>query len=90
MAREKRRRAAPKAVERLVYLGPNLASGALQRYTVFKGGLPQHVAALFETYPLLGALFAPPENLAQTERAIAQKGTPQHAAYQQIARGGRK
>lgn len=90
MAREKRRRAAPKAVERLIYLGPNLGGGALQRYTVFKGGLPQHLPELFAMYPLLTALFAPPEKLAQTERAIAQKGTPQHAAYQQIVRGGKK
>lgn len=75
-----------KYAERLIYCGPNLPGGALQRYTVFKGGFPVHLGDLFEKCPAIKNLFVPVRELAATEKAISTKGTPQNAFYQQVVK----
>ncbi|HOV79366.1 MAG TPA: hypothetical protein PK728_04610 [Bacillota bacterium] len=78
-----KKEAAP-AGERLIYCGPNIPGGALQRYTVFKGGLPAHLTGLFEKCPAVKTLFVPPVDLARVDRAIGTKGTPEHSAFQEV------
>jgi hypothetical protein len=76
-------KAAPQP-ERLIYCGPNLPGGALQRYTVFKGGLPVHLSTLFDKCPAIKLLFVPVTDLARTEKAIATKGTPENALFNEV------
>ncbi len=83
-------KAAPK-LERLIYCGPNIPGGALQRYTVFKGGLPTHLGDLYEQCPPIKSLFVPVQELARVEQAIATKGTPEQVCFQEVVntlRGG--
>jgi hypothetical protein len=77
--------------ERLIYCGPNIPGGALQKYTVFKGGLPVHLEDIFERCPVVKNLFVPVQDLARVEQAIATKGTPEQVYYQEVVnilRGG--
>jgi len=69
---------------RLIYCGPNIPGGVIQRYTVFKGGIPGHFNDLFEKCPAVKKLFVPVEELAKTERAISTKGTPENTFYYQV------
>lgn len=85
-------KAAPQEQERLIYCGPNIPGSALQRYTVYKGGLPVHLGDLFAKCPAIKRLFVPVTDLARVEKAIATKGTPENAffneALQFISKGG--
>lgn len=81
-----KKQAAPEKPERLIYLGPNIAGGALQRYTVFKGGIPKHIKALFSGKAYL-RLFAEPAKMAETIQKIERKGTPEHMIYEKIKGG---
>lgn len=70
--------------ERLIYCGPNIPGGVLQRYTVYKGGLPAHLGDLFAKCPAIKRLFVPVTDLAQAESAIATKGTPENAYFNEV------
>ena len=54
--------------QRLIYCGPNLSGGFLQRYMVSKGGLPIHLDSLFASCPAIKSLFVPVADLAKTEK----------------------
>lgn len=69
---------------RLIYCGPNIPGGALQRYTVFKGGIPKHLASILDKYPAAVKLFVPVADLARVDWAVATKGTPEHSAYMEV------
>ncbi|NPV30657.1 MAG: hypothetical protein HPY58_13625 [Firmicutes bacterium] len=70
--------------EQLIYCGPNIPGGVLQRYTVFKGGLPAHLEELFNKCPAVKLLFVPVTDLARTEKAIATKGTLENAYFNEV------
>lgn len=77
--------AAPDKPERLIYLGPNLNGGVLQKYMVFKGGLPKHVKKMLENNKAaLKRLFVAPGKIAETEQKIATKGTPEYSIYKKM------
>lgn len=76
-------KAAPKP-ERLIYCGPNIPGGALQRYAVYKGGLPAHLGDLIEKCPAIKAMFVSVADLAATEQAIGTMGTPEHGRFQAV------
>jgi hypothetical protein len=58
---------------RLIYVGPNVPGGILQRFQVFKGGLPPYCKDLFEKAPKMKELFVPVEFLVSIHAPI--KGT---------------
>lgn len=70
--------------EQIIYCGPNIHGGILQRYTIFKGGLPTHLEDLFKKCPAIKSLFVPVTELARTEKAIATKGTPENALFNEV------
>jgi len=70
--------------QRLIYCGPNIPSGILQRYTVYKGGLPVHLEKLFSDCPAVKALFVPIADLATTEKAIANKGSSENVLFSEV------
>ena len=75
--------------EQLIYTGPNIGRGKLRQYAVFRGGIPPHVAALFEEMPDLKRLLVPISELARTQEKITVKGTLEHKAFESLAEGVR-
>lgn len=71
--------------QRLIYCGPNIAGGALQKYAVFKGGTPTHLGGLFEKCPAIKELFVPVSELATTVQGVTTKGTRLNALYVEVA-----
>jgi len=60
--------------ERLIYVGPNAPGGILQRFQVFKGGLPPYCKDLFEQVPEIKELFVPVEELSAVREKIEESG----------------
>jgi hypothetical protein len=60
---------------RLVYVGPNVPGGILQRFQVFKGGLPPHCKDLFEKVLEIKELFVLVEALEAMRKKIEEPGT---------------
>jgi hypothetical protein len=60
---------------RLVYVGPNVPGGVLQRFQVFKGGFPPHCESLFKKVPEIKKLFVTVEELETARRKIGEPGT---------------
>ena len=63
------------APARLIYVGPNVPGGILQRYQVFKGGLPPYCEDLFKKVPEIKELFVPVEGLEAVRQKIEESGT---------------
>jgi len=70
--------------EQLIYCGPNIPGGILQKYTVYVNGIPRYLSDLLIKCPAIKSLIVPIEQFSQTEQAIKQKGTPQNMFYNQI------
>jgi hypothetical protein len=69
--------------EQLIYCGPNIPGGVLQRYSVYKG-IPGYLNDLFNKCSAVEKLFVPVKELAKTEKAIKTKGTPENTFYYQV------
>lgn len=54
--------------QRLIYCGPNIPGGALQKYVVFKGGLPGHLVGLIDKCPAIKELLIPVPDLAKPNK----------------------
>ena len=76
---------------RLVYVGPNIPGGILQRFQVFKGGLPPHARELFDKVSEVRELFVPVTELEDARRKIEEPGTNEarlfYAVQQATAKG---
>lgn len=72
--------------ERYIYLGPNMLKYGLQKYQVFKGGLPKAAEELKAKHPLFNQLFATIDNMAKVEKDMATKGTPAYLALKQLTK----
>ena len=79
--------------EQLIYVGPNVPGGVLQRYQVFRGGKPEHLKDLFEKCPALQGLFVPVIDLTVAEKALGIAGTVENTLYREtvkfFAKGGK-
>ena len=72
--------------EQLIYIGPNVPGGVLQRYQVFRGGKPEHLKDLFEKCPALQGLFVQVTDLAVAEKALGTAGTVENTLYREAAK----
>ena len=72
--------------EQLIYIGPNVPGGVLQRYQVFRGGKPEHLKDLFEKCPALQGLFVQVADLAVAEKALGTAGTVENTLYREAAK----
>lgn len=84
---EKKKAVKDVIIDRVIYCGPNLPGGALHKYSVFKGGIPEHLKNIIEENPMIKILFVNPSKLTETECAIRQTGTPENIAFNKIAKG---
>jgi hypothetical protein len=69
---------------RMVYCGPNIPGGALQQFTVFKGGFPLHLAELVEKCPAIKLLCVSPDQLQATRIGVTVKGSASNIAYGEV------
>ena len=73
-----------KRPEQIIYAGPNLPGGVLQRYTVFKGGTPAHIKQIIEKCPAIQGLFVSVDKFAVTEQSISVAGSAENALFGQV------
>jgi len=66
--------------ESIIYVGPNLA-GRLSRFTVFRDGIPAHLAELIGDRPEISRLIVPVSQMGETQAAINTQGTMEYKAY---------
>ena len=75
---------------RLAYVGPNVPGGILQRFQVFKGGIPPYCKDLLEKIPEIKELFVPVEDLEAVRQKIEESGTNEarlfHIVQQKLAK----
>ena len=61
----------------VVYTGPNIFSLALQKFQVFRGGLPPYVKRAIEKIPEIEHLIVPVNELEAMRAKIDKPGTPE-------------
>lgn len=75
---------APAKPERFIYCGPSLPGGLLQQHTIYKGGVPGHLADIIGQCPAIKSLFIPPAKLAAVSEAIRSPGSLENLRYRDI------
>lgn len=70
--------------EQLIYVGPNVSSERLNRFAVFKNGLPQHMDEIFVACPAIKKLFVNVDKLSDTLEKINKTGTAYNSWYSQV------
>lgn len=73
--------------ERVIYIGPTLKGGKLNRYTVFIGGIPHYLSAEIEKYSGMEYLFVPTDRLVENEKELATVGSALYLIAEEIERG---
>ncbi|MCM3141304.1 hypothetical protein [Brevibacillus sp. MER 51] len=81
------RRGAKQQQYPLIYVGPNIPGGLLMQYTVFRGGVPEHLTDLFEKQPAIRQLIVPVNDLAAVQERMRKSGTLEHTLFQQVKDG---
>ena len=74
----------PAKPERLIYCGPSLPGGLLQRYTIYKGGISVHLNDVIEQCPAIKSLFVPYARLQVVNAAIQSTGSLENLRYREI------
>ena len=67
-----------------IYTGPNIFDMALQRFQVFKGGLPPYVNRAIEKIPEIKGLIVPVSELENTREKINKPGTQEARFFNDI------
>lgn len=67
-------------ISKYIYIGPNLKSGKLIKYSIYKG-LPIHIDTLLTAMPEIVSLFVPIDKLVEAEREVAMVGSPRNKYY---------
>lgn len=79
--------------EQLIYIGPNIPGGVLHRYSVYRGGISEHLKDLFDKCPAVRSLFVPVAQLATAEKSLSSMGSAEHTLYREViayfAKGGK-
>jgi len=71
-------------VEQLIYVGPNISSEHLNRFAIFKNGLPQHMDDTFTACPAIKKLFINIDKLSDVLEKINKTGTSYNTWYSQV------
>ena len=61
--------------EAVIYTGPNILAMALQKFQIFKGGLPPYVTRAIEKIPEIKNLIVPVTELETMRQKISRPGT---------------
>lgn len=71
-------------MESVVYTGPNVWRMALQRWQVFRGGLPPYVQRAIERIPQIEQLIVPVSELEAMRRKIDKPGTNEARLFREV------
>jgi len=66
-----------------VYCGPSIR-GVARQYTVFNGGLPEHVKEFAEQHPLIKALTVPVDRFAEMRSKLETRGTAEALIFSKL------
>lgn len=75
-----------KQEQQWIYCGPNFLKAGLNRFTVFRGKIPDHIQKHFEEgkCPAMRRLFVCPKDLSKVLAAIETNGTPENLWFKQV------
>ena len=68
----------------VIYLGPTVPGTSLERYKVFKGGLPENIKQIADKIPAVKRLIVDTKEMAEIERKIGDKTTVFAHAFAEI------
>ncbi|MDH5525150.1 MAG: hypothetical protein OEY01_14335 [Desulfobulbaceae bacterium] len=90
MMKTKKKEAKPVATAAntpLVYVGPNMGGElTLRQYTVYRNGLPAHLAGAVESDTEMQKLFVPVADLQSARAELNKKGSRLHRAHGETLR----
>ena len=73
-----------------IYTGPNIFKMALQRFQVFRGGLPPYIKRAIEKIPEIEALIVPVEELEEMRKKIERPGTNEARLFYTVQKEAEK
>lgn len=68
----------------LIYTGPNIFRMALQRFQVFKGGLPPYVKRAIEKYPDIQTFIVSVSEVEEMKQRISRSGTNESRLFYEL------
>ena len=71
-----------------IYTGPNIFKMALQRFQVFRGGLPPYVKRAIERIPDIEKLIVPVSELEAMRRKTEKPGTNEARLFREVQKAG--
>ena len=76
--------------EPVIYVGPNIFPLALQKFQVFKGGLPPYVNRAIEKIPEIKSLIVPVSELEAMRAKIEKSGTREARIFYDVQKEAEK
>ena len=76
--------------EPVIYTGPNIFALALQKFQVFKGGLPPYVHRAIEKIPEIKSLIVPVSELEAMRAKIEKSGTREARIFYNVQKAAEK
>ena len=73
-----------------IYTGPNIFKMALQRFQVFRGGLPPYVKRAIEKYPDIQTFIVPVSEVEDMKQRISRPGTNESRLFRELQKKVRK
>jgi len=67
-----------------IYTGPNIFKMALQRFQVFRGGLPPYVKRAIEKYPDIQTFIVPVSEVEEMKQKIKTAGTNEFRLFHEL------
>lgn len=67
-----------------IYTGPNIFKMALQRFQVFRGGLPPYVKRAIEKYPAVKTFIVPVSEVEEMKQRISKAGTNESRLFDEL------
>ncbi|MBR6901240.1 MAG: hypothetical protein IKN30_04165 [Synergistaceae bacterium] len=77
-------------IEPVIYTGPNIFALALQKFQVFKGGLPPYVKRAIEKIPEIKSLIVPVSELEAMRAKIEKSGTLEARIFYDVQKEAEK
>jgi len=70
--------------DRLIYCGPSLPNGMLNRYSVYKNGIPIHLKSVYEKSEALRGLLVSVSKFSNVEKKLGELGSEERRLFQKI------
>ncbi|MGG1638227.1 hypothetical protein [Paenibacillus sp. NRS-1760] len=71
--------------EQLIYVGPTLPGGRLAQYSIFRGGVPDHLQDLITNHLEINDLIVSVATFHLAQAATQEVGTTEYSAYKALS-----